>query len=235
MTLFQRPYIVRIESSFVFVTPLSGRRDWEHTWKQDAQATWVTKRLAQLEWKDVRVIDGTKLIDWILQFPAVEMWFAQRITGPHALQFETPEQRWNLISSYGEPPPLTTNIFLANRGEACDKIKEVFAGTAVQLKLNTYFPDQVGDFVSAYLATLDDEKRADAAGRCLIISGPDAWNTLVARKEKHILIADAALDLGAETGTKLIQMARRSGHAVIFGGTPGGIPRSGECTAFSAS
>ena len=39
-----------------------------------------------------------------------------------------------------------------------------------------------------------------------------------------ILIADTALNLGAETGTKLIQMARRSGHAVIFGGAPGGIP-----------
>jgi hypothetical protein len=218
------PPNVRIESTFVFVTPLSGRRDWEHTWKEDAQATWLEKCLARREWKDVRVLDGTKLIDWIHQFIAVEMWLAHRISGLHLPQVETPEQRWSLIRSIGEPPPLITKVFLVNRDEACAKIKEVFAGTAVQLKLNTHFPDQVVDFVSAYLADLDDEKRADAAGRCLIISGSDAWNTIVAQKEKHILIADASLDLGAETGTKLIQMARRSGHAVIFGGTPGGIP-----------
>lgn len=218
------PRNVRLESTFVFVTPLSGRRDWEHTWKENAQATWLEKCLAQHEWKDVRVIDGTKLIDWILQFPAVEMWLAQLIIGLHVAQVETPEQRWSLIRSFGEPPPLTTSVFLANRDEACAKLKEVFAGTAVRLKLSTHFPDQVVDFVSAYLATLDDEKRADAAGRCLVISGPDAWNTIVAQKEKHILIDDAALDLGAETGTKLIQMAHRAGHSVIFGGALGGIP-----------
>lgn len=218
------PSNVRIESTFVFVTPLSGRRDWEHTWKEEAQATWLEKRRGKREWKDVRVIDGTKLIDWILQFPAVEMWLAHQIISLHVPQIEAPEQRWNLIRSFGEPPPLTTSVFLANRDEACAKLKEVFAGTAVQLKLHTHFPDQVVDFVSAFLAALDDEKRADAAGRCLVISGPDAWNTIVAQKEKHILIADTALNLGAETGTKLIQMARRSGHAVIFGGAPGGIP-----------
>ena len=218
------PQNVRIESTFVFVTPLSGRRDWEHTWKEDAQATWLKKRRARNEWKGIRVIDGTKLIDWILQFPAVEMWLAQRIIGLHVPQVETPAQRWSLIKSFGEPPPLTTRVFLANRDEACAKIKEVFDGTSVQLKLNTHFPDQAVDFASAYLASLGHEECADAAGRCLIIAGPDAWNTVVAQKEKHILIADAALDLGADTGTKLIQMARRSGHAVIFGGPPGGIP-----------
>jgi hypothetical protein len=32
------PEAVRCESTFIFVTPLSGRKDWEHTWKEDAQA-----------------------------------------------------------------------------------------------------------------------------------------------------------------------------------------------------
>lgn len=218
------PREIRLESTFVFVTPFSGRRDWEHTWKPDAQAKWLMARRRKQEWKDVRVIDGTKLIDWIHQFPAVELWIAQRINGLSTPQIETPAQRWNLIRSYGEPPALTANVFLTDRDEARDKIKEVFAGTAVQLKLNTHFPNQAVDFVSACLAEMDDEARAEAAGRCLIISGHDAWNSIVAQKEKHILIADANLDLAGDTGTRLIQQARRSGHAVIFGGPPGGIP-----------
>jgi len=32
------PEGVRHQSAFVFVTPLSGRRDWQYTWKADAQA-----------------------------------------------------------------------------------------------------------------------------------------------------------------------------------------------------
>lgn len=217
------PEGVRSESTFVFVTPLSSRRDWEHTWKENAQGTWIEGRRARGEWKDVRLIDGTKLIDWVRQFPAVELWLAQRISGLPSQQVETPEQRWSWIRSVGEPP-LTPHVFLANRDKAREKTKEVFAGTAAKLKLDTHFPDYVVDFVSAYLAELDEESRSDAAGRCLLISDEGGWNAMVAQKEKHILVADSDLDLSGEMGTKLIQKALRAGHGVIFGGTPGGAP-----------
>lgn len=218
------PNVTRLESTFVFVTPLSGRRDWEHTWKEDAQGAWLEERRGRRDWRDVRVIDGTKLIDWIHQFPPVELWLLQRTIGVPVQQLETPEQRWNLIRTIGEPPPLTPRLFLTGRDDACAKLRDVVGGTAVQLKLETHYPEQVVDFVSAYLADLDSENRADAAGRWLVVSSAGAWNAIAAQKEKLILIADPTLDLGGETGTKLIQRARRSGHAVIFGGPAGGIP-----------
>lgn len=134
------PESIRIESTFVFVTPLSGRRDWEHTWKEDAQGAWIEKRRAKQEWRDVRVIDGTKLVDWVHQFPPVELWLAQRTIHVPDQQLETPEQCWNLIRTIGEPPPLTPKLFLTGRDDACAKLKEVVSGTAVQLKLETHFP-----------------------------------------------------------------------------------------------
>lgn len=218
------PGNVRSESTFVFVTPLSGRRDWEHTWKENAQATWLQERHNTHAWKDVRIIDGTKLIDWVHQSPAVELWLARKTHGLSTQQIEIPEQRWAVVRSVGEPPRLIPSVFLANRDEACGKLKEVFDCTAVQLKLTTHFPDQAIDFVCAYLASLEDEVRIDVAGRCLIVSGTDAWNTLCDQWRNLILIADAALDLGGEAGTKLIQRARTAGHAVIFGGPHGGLP-----------
>ena len=218
------PKEVRIETTFVFVTPLSGRRDWEFTWKEDAQATWLEERRNRGEWKDVRIIDGTKLIDWVHHFPAVELWLAQKILNIPVEHIEIPEQSWNVVSSIGEPPPLTPDLFLVNRDEATAKLKEVFDGTSMQLRLTTHYPDQVVDYVSAYLASLDDESRVEAAGRCLIVSGIDSWNAICSRYTNLILIADAALDLSGTTGTKLIQKARRAGHAVIFGAPQGGIP-----------
>lgn len=218
------PESVRLESTFVFVTPLSGRRDWEHTWKTDAQGAWLDERRARGEWRDVRVIDGTKLIDWIHQFPPVELWLAQRTLGLPVQHLETPEQRWSLLHSIGEPPPLTPRLFLLGREDACAKLKDVVLGTSVQLKLDTHFPDHVVDFVSAYLADLDAEARADAAGRCLVVSDTEAWSAMTSQRENLILIADSSLDLSGDAGTKLIQKARRSGHAVIFGGPAGGIP-----------
>ena len=214
-----KPQEVRQQSTFVFVTPLSGRRGW----KQSSQQKWIETRCKRNDWKSVRVIDGTKLIDWLHHFPSVELWLAVEMGFP-AQYIETPEQRWGLLRTIGDPPPLTPQVFLSNRDAACAKLKEVFAGTALQLKVDTHFPDQVVDFVSAYVAGMDEETRLDAVGRCVVISNTDAWNAITALRERHILIADSDLDLSGPVGTKLLEKARRADHAVIFGGMPGGIP-----------
>lgn len=217
------PEEVRRESTFIFITPLSGRRDWPHTWKEDAQATWQTARRQQNRWTDVRVIDGTRLIDWLQHFPAVEQWIASKMGLP-AEKIQTPEQRWAELRTIGDPPPLTPHIFLISRDKACERIKEVFSGTIVQLKLDTHFPNQVVDFVCAFVESMDKDTKVDTIGRCLIVESADAWNAIVTMKDRHILIADFDIDEADSLGTRLLEKARRAGHAVIFGGKPGGIP-----------
>lgn len=220
------PENIRKDTVFVFVTPLSGRRDWEYSWKENAQASWLDHRRDRKEWKDVRIIDATKLIDWINHFPAVELWLAQKLSGVSPEQIEIPTRHWDLVKSIGEPPPLTPELFLVNRTEASNKLKEVFDGITVQLKLTTHYSDQIVDFVSAYLASLGSEEFADAIGRCLIVTGIGGWNTICNNFQwkNHILIADTSIDLNGDNGTKLIQKARRAGHSVIYGGPQGGIP-----------
>lgn len=218
------PADLRQDSTFVFVTPLSARRDWKHTWKEDAQGAWLQQRQGSGEWRDVRVLDGTKLVDWVHQFPAIELWLAQKLTGVSMQGVETPEQRWSLTRSFGEPPPLIPKVFLIGRDEASAKLADVLGGTSVQLKFETHFPNQVVDFVSATIASLEEEARAEVTGRCVLVSTAEAWNALANQREKLILVADGELDLNGELGTKLIQKARRAGHAVVFGGVGGGIP-----------
>ena len=115
-------------------------------------------------------------------------------------------------------------LFLANRNEACAKLNDVVSCTVVQLKLETHFPNHVVDFVSAYIADLDSESRVDVDGRWLVVSTADAWNAVASQQQKLTLVADPALDLSGELGTKMIQRARTSGHSVIFGGPATGIP-----------
>ena len=220
------PESIRTESTFIFVTPLSGHRDWPYTWKEDEQASWLDSKRKLRLWKDVRIIDGTKLIDWLHQFLAVELWLTQRIRGLSPIQIEIPEQQWRITRSIGEPPPLSPTLFLANRSEATARLGEIMGGTSIQLKLSTHYPEQVVDFVSAYLAALESEEQVNIAGRCLIVSSADAWNTICQQPQwkNYILVADSSLDLNGDNGTKLIQRARRAGHAIIFGGPYGGIP-----------
>ncbi|ABB16023.1 hypothetical protein [Carboxydothermus hydrogenoformans] len=216
------PENIRRESTFIFVTPLSGQREWEYTWKKDAQAAWLEDRRTKGEWKDVRVIDGTKLIDWLRQFPAIERWLARKMGLP-AQQIDTPEERWEVLRTFGGLP-LTPQVFLLNREDAYNKLKEVFTGKIQRLKLQTHFPDQIVDFVAACVATLDEETRTDVAGRCLVISGIEAWNAICEQYRNHILIAAPTIDLSGHEGVILLEKARRAGHSVIYGGLSGGIP-----------
>lgn len=210
---------IRNASSFVFVTPLSGTRGW----KRPDQTKWREERLQRNEWREVRVIDGTNLIHWLRHFPAVELWLCDKMGIP-ADQIETPELRWRDLRSIGVPPPLPPGVFLANRHVVCARLDEVFDGNSVWLRIDTHFARHVADFVSAYIATLDDAKRADVAGRCLIVSGVDAWNELAALLERHVLIADFDLDDADSSGVRLLERAKRAGHSVIYCGAPGGIP-----------
>lgn len=219
------PEITRQQSTFIFVTPLSGRRGWKYTWKDNGQIKWLEERRKRNDWLDVRIIDGTGLIDWLHRFPAVEAWLATKMGLP-AQQIQTLEQRWAELRTIGDPPPLTPHLFLTNRDEACSKIKEVFSGAVLQLQLDTHYPNHVADFVAAYVAQMDEDNQIDAISRCLIISDADTWNTITAFRERHVLIADFNLVEDDARGTKLLEKARRAGHTAIIGGQPGGIPHS---------
>ncbi|MFH1549918.1 MAG: hypothetical protein ABIH04_05100 [Planctomycetota bacterium] len=226
------PAPVRKESAFIFVTPLSGRRVWSYTWEKDAQANWLEKRQKSNDWRDVRVIDGTCLIDWLNHFPAVEVWFAREMGLP-AQQIQTPEQHWNELKTIGAPPYLTPNVFLANREEACIRLKEVFSGTTRQLRIDTHYPSQVADFVAAFIAAMNEESRVDAVGRCLIISGSEAWNAITPLRDVHVLVANFDLNVGGSEETILFERARRGGHTVVFSGPPGGVPDSHRVSMLS--
>lgn len=63
------PADVRAVTTFVFCTPLSGRREWANTWKKDQQGSWRGARRRKMEWLDVRVVDGTMLIVTWTPFP----------------------------------------------------------------------------------------------------------------------------------------------------------------------
>lgn len=213
------PEATRQESVLVIVTPLSA----VHAWTSEAQKHWRTEKLDRKEWRDVRVLDGTLLIEWLSSFPVVERWFAMKMRLP-ADAIEIPEERWVELSRIGSPPPLTPSLFTANRTQACAKLDEVFLGTSGLLKIDTHFPRHMADFVAAHLAHMDEAIRNEIAGRCLIITRPDAWSTLTSLRDHHVFIADFDIDDTDTAGMRLIERAKLQGHAVVFAGKAGGVP-----------
>lgn len=208
----------RENATFVFVTPLSGHRGWTI----GAQEKWRRTRLAKGKWRDIRVLDATKIVDWLGLWPAVDRWLAGQMAVPEH-ELDTPEEWWKLIESIGNPPPLPPALFLANRHTACARLEDVISGKLGELKLDTHHPDDVLDFVAAYLTQREAGKRLEALGRCLFISGEGGWRNACALQERHLLVASPKLDLSDTTGVRLLQQAYGR-HGVIYGAPPGGMP-----------
>lgn len=210
------------QTTFIFVTPLSGRKGWRNTDKQGGIKHWIKAKKAEDKWKDVLVLDGTQLVSWVGGFPAVSFWLAKLIHCSVG-NFETAESRWELISTFGKPPRLDTSVFTTGKEAATEKLRQlIIEKTANQLKIITRYPRQIADYVSAYIASLPDDERKKYFSRVLIIPTPDVWRDFCNLNESHIFVAD--FDLDAESGGHLIQQAMNRRHVVIYSESTGGMP-----------
>ena len=76
---------VRRNTSFVFVTPRSSG-SWEEAW--------LTEH-AEDGWKEIRIVDGVKLADWLREFPAIALWLATKMgIIPKESGIITPMEYW---------------------------------------------------------------------------------------------------------------------------------------------
>jgi hypothetical protein len=200
----------RGQASFVFVTPRS--RDWD----QPSQAEWIKARNAD-GWKEIKIIDGVRLGDWLREFPAIGKWLLHKIGLTRgATGFQTPAEWWTELAhltSKGEPP-LPGKIFLVGRENACAQLERLFKGEVQQLLLSIESECDAEDFVAAFLHSLDDARRRAYSARCLFVSDPEAWNTFAKLKVPHVLVANPRLDLAEQEHLHMV--ARSHGHAIVL-------------------
>ena len=205
----------RAEASFVFVTPRSAGAGG---WSEPDQEKW-RKSKKDKGWKDIRIIDGVKLADWLREFPAVGRWMAQKTGSSKSLGgISTPRERWeNIIASTAsDDPRLPPRLFTEGRSNACNALQKLFEGTSQKLQLFAESPIDVADFVSAYIETLDEETARNYACRCLYVSTEDAWDSVVATPRSHVLVADPRLGLETQERAGLrTSSATQKGHAVV--------------------
>jgi len=66
------------------------------------------------------VLDGTQLVDWDSQFPAVGHWLGV-VVGQLPEDFDTAEYHWRILRAFGAPPPLIPDLFtIVDRGQIYD-------------------------------------------------------------------------------------------------------------------
>lgn len=205
---------IRAESSFIFVTP---RSSGSGGWNEPEQTKWLERRKNK-GWKLIRIIDGVKLADWLREYPAIGKWMAKKLNLTTSLGgVSTPTEHWeDLLSecTMGDPP-LPPKLFTVGRTGACDALHALFEGKTQVLMLFAESPQDVADFVSAFLAGLAPEISQTFINRCLYINDEQAWRSIVETRSPHVLVADPRLGLETEEGARLLTIARRKSHAII--------------------
>jgi len=212
---------VRQQSAFIFVTPLSGVRN---KWVEKTKENWVRKRQDKHEWLEIRVIDGTQLINWMQKFPAIDRWLALQMD-EYRPGLRTVSQHWAGVAKIGDPPPLQANLFLAGRDAAASQLRSILQGetSSLELRIETRDPDDFLDFVSAVCAAIPSARIAHLAGRCLIVENEECWRWVTTRKTPHVLIAGPDLSLGGNW-QNLFPLSKENKHTVIYAALPGGVP-----------
>ena len=206
--------IDRSKAFFVFVTPRSAGSGG---WNEPKQREWRECRKGE-GWKDVLIIDGVKLADWLREFPALGQWMAKKIgITPRVGGITTPREHWDVVVQSGnaDDPPLPPALFTAANPSACDALKALFNGETQKLYLFAGSEHGVEDFVAAYLASLDSEEGSTHAHRCLFISDEEAWRSYVELPRPHVFVASTRLGLDSDANMDLQTLATSKGHAVI--------------------
>jgi hypothetical protein len=186
------------ETTFIFVTP----RRWGN------KDEWVEKRNAEGIWAEVRVYDADDLEQWLEIAPAVHSWLA-RLIGKFpegALSLGDFWEEWRFSTS----PPMSTELHLAGRNEATEKIKTWLTGTPSSLTVQADSREEVIAFFGAVIHQLPEEERETYLSRCVIAQEEQSWRQLMATQDPLILIPHFNNPVG------LGNSVARQGHHVLI-------------------
>lgn len=211
----------RAKTTFVFAT-------LRNTWEEASQRSWK-ERHKEKKWKQLKVIDGIILADWLRSFPAVARWLMRKIDPKRtSSNWRTPTEHWENLLQLPQvsDPPLPVSMFLLGRNRAIEEVAKVFEGTSEHLCLGVENSLDAEDFVAALIEGQDPQTKSLWAGKCLFIQGADEWSSMLQLSARHVLVASGALDL-EDTGQQLRLAAKKARHAVIFPSSQGPTDASG--------
>jgi transcriptional regulator with XRE-family HTH domain len=184
------------ETVFIFVTP----RKWIN------KNEWCEEKKKLAKWKDVRVYDSDNLEQWLEIAPVVDAWFGPEKRGTDL------DEYWENLKLFTEPS-LKPEVFLTTRGTNIETLKQWISGSPSLIEFEATSPDDLLDFVAAYIASLDEPKRDEIkADRIVIVDNKEAWWALIASKYPIVLIPKPAIAVEEE----LITEALRRGHYVLL-------------------
>jgi len=158
-------------TTFVFVTP---RR-----WRGDPTIEgWTNEKLAERVWKDVRVIDGAVLEDWLEQCPAVAARVAREMLPVMpATGVQSTDEFWDDYA-FRFNPALTEKVLLASRQDQAAQLVNQLAANSGAYMWQADSIEEVVAFAVATIRSAEPDVRRFLEDRTLIVDTEEAAGQL---------------------------------------------------------
>ena len=166
------------ETTFIFAT----LKIWNHKTSIE-EAINESKRM--YTWKDIRIIDGSKIALWLQSNTAVAIWCANAI-GKHVSGIRTIEDFWN---DYCEStsPKLNQDFFMLGRDSQIKQLSEWLEKKSGALTIVSESSLESTLFIAAFFLK-HYQKYKDVLNKTLIVESPSEWNHLIIKKERDYLL-----------------------------------------------
>lgn len=179
---FKKRVVKDAETTFVFVTPM--------IWEKKSKDEWIGKRLDK-GWKDVRVIDGVDLVDWLEYAPAVSLQWASEMGFIPDEGLQASEQAWEYWSRLTDPPT-SEELVVAGRQEQEDALISRLVGQPRTFAVRGDSPREAWGFVLAAMRRVPrEEDRVKLDARTIVVNDEQVANSLP-HLRNHIIVLKQA-------------------------------------------
>lgn len=170
------------ETNFIFITP----RPWDNRYKEP----WINEKKAEGVWKDVLVIDGVDLEEWLddCEFISLRLaeWMDKNYNGLESL-----ENWWKNWKNFGKFS-IDENLLLVNRENDKKKFLEFINDKNINdinsICIQSLTPDESIAFVASVFSSLDEDKKEEYFSKAIVVNNVKSFKELTNTKNDLILI-----------------------------------------------
>ena len=186
------------ESTYIFVSPRIWKNADEWAWEKSKEGIW----------KDVRVITGLELEEWIELAPTVAIWLAKHIGKYLPFGIQSPEIFWDEWST-GPNFNLSAEILLGGRNNEKVKIINQSERPGIIPVEGISKEESLAFIISCFL--YESEKKEDFFSKSVIVDDHENLRSLIYQSKPLYLIIRFELE-----NTSILNKAIELGHTIFL-------------------
>ncbi len=188
------PTEVMAENAFVMVNL--------HSWDtpRETLVNWLAEREAEKKWREVHFIDGSALVSWLEEKPAVAARYAKNVLekAPRNGALST-DEFWERYSRSFKPA-LSEKMLLCGRENEATQLLQVLNGGPQNFTLAADSAEEIIAFAVAVIRTAPENIRELLEAKTMVVETFDAAQFLLGMKNMIFLVWKGADELAGSLG-----------------------------------